>query len=196
MDEGGSSLGPDENGFLSDLQAWEQWPGEPPPAYHVFELYCHLGHERSVRKAVAKWYIEQGQPAPSKTSHKFFELATKYRWVERAADYWRRERRRGEERLQERRDALYDEHIALSQALLAKIKAGLARVSVTKHDTVRDLANAQSKLLEIQRFLFHDDDEERKRRGRPREDDGPLPAIEDVLKPPEDEPPAVGEEPA
>jgi hypothetical protein len=190
VSEGGSSLEPDENGFLSDLQAWEQWPGEPPPAYHVFELYCNLGHERSVTKAVAKWYVEQGQPVPAKPSHKFFALATKYRWVERSADYWRRERRRGEVRLQERRDALYEEHIALSQALLDKIKAGLRRVKVAENDTVRDLANAQAKLLEIQRICYHDDEDERKRKGRPREDDGPLPAIEDRLKPPEDEEPA------
>jgi hypothetical protein len=187
MDEGGSVNRADENGFLSDLQAWEQWPGEPPAAYHVFELYCNLGHERSVTKAVAKWYVEQGQKPPANPSHKFFELATKWRWVERSADYWRRERRRGEIRLQERRDALYEEHIALSQALLDKIKQGLKRVVVSSEDTVRDLANAQAKLLEIQRVCYHDDEDERKRKGRPREDDGPLPAIEDRLKPPEDE---------
>jgi hypothetical protein len=191
VDEGGSSLGPDENlGFLSDLQAWEQRPGEPPAAYHVFELYCHLPpDDRSVRAAVEKYYVEKKVPPPSSTPSKFIGLSIKYRWAERADDYWRRERRRGEIRLQERRDALYEEHIALSQALLDKIKQGLADVFVGPHDTVRDLANAQAKLLEIQRVCYHDDEEERRRKGRPREDDGPLPAIEDRLKPPEDEEP-------
>jgi hypothetical protein len=186
MDEARSSLAPDENGFLTDVQAWEQWPDEPPAAYHVFELYCHLPPDnRSVRAAVDRLYVEKGQPPSARTPHPYYDLATKYRWAERSRDYWMRERRRGEVRLQAKRDATDNRIAELGDQMVEKLAKDFSKL---KHETYpKSWIEALAKLQELIRVARHDDPEERKRRGRPLGDEGALPAIEEILKPPKDE---------
>lgn len=166
-----------------DLEPWEQQPSEPPLYYHVFELYCHLGWERSVRLAVEKWYAETGH-RPAKNNGRFHNAATKWRWAERARRYWLKEQRRNEKVLEAQRLAIYARHAGLSERWLKKLEDGFNKVKVDT--TMRGAVDAQGKVLEIQRVAYGDTDEERRRKGRPRGDeDDALPTVEDRLKAPE-----------
>lgn len=182
------------------LEAWEQQPAtadrpaEDPLHYHVFEMYCLMGHERTVRKAVEKWHLESGLKTPSLAV--FYEISTRWRWQERADRYWLLERRRAERLLQELRDAALRRYAALAEVGLSKLELALSRLDVglTKRKlspfyagaAMRSIAEAASKFLEVHRVGLGDAEEDRKRRGRPPEEAGDLPALEDRVRPPEE----------
>lgn len=182
------------------LEAWEQQPttadhpAEDPLHYHVFEIYCLLGHERTVRKAVEKWHLESGLKTPKLAT--FAEIATDWRWQERADKYWLLERRRAEHLLQEQRNAALRRYAALAEVGLAKLELALSRLEIglskrklSPHFTgtaMRSIAEAASKFLEVHRVGLGDAEEDRKRRGRPPEDAGELPPLEDRVRPPEE----------
>ena len=187
MDEGGSPVGPDEDD--SGLEPWEQrpanaalgQPAESPLDYHVFEIFCHLGWERSVRKAAEKWFAETNKPLPKNPTSRFHHVAVLWRWQERADAYWKAERKRAEVFLEAKRDELRKRAGDFSARMLTKIELGLPNVRIDP--TSKGAAEAYSKTLDIARFSVGDAEEDRKRRGRPSEDGGALPSIDDVLRP-------------
>jgi hypothetical protein len=163
------------------LEPWEHHPGEHPRNYHVFEIFCHLGWDRSVRKAAEKWYAETGHEAPKNPGQRFNDVAVRDRWQERADCYWRQERRRAEHLLHSRRDSLTERFMLLGEKTLGKYELAFSKLD--PHKNGKSYIEGISKLKEL---LLGPDDEERKRRGRPSEDAGALPAVEDRLKPPEE----------
>jgi len=191
MGEDGSVVGHrGENVDDTGLEAWEHLPGEDPVDYHVFELYVQLGYARTVRAAAEEYFAEIKQPCPTGYRSRFTVIATEWRWQERADAYWRIERRRNERLLQERRDAFYELAAGLCERTLEKLRRdhekAFGKASGRYELTANGVANTVSKLLESWQTATGDSDEDRKRRGRPPEEVGDLPAVEDRLKPPEE----------
>jgi hypothetical protein len=201
MGEDGSVVG--DRGANEDgtgLEAWEHQPTEDPVDYHVFELYCQMGYSRTVRAAAEKYFVEIKQPCPSGYKSRFTDVATRWSWQRRADAYWKLERRRSEFRIQELRDEALRRYAVLADSGLAKLEEALSRLDVglspkklsplNTGAAMRNIADAAAKFLEIHRIGLGDAEDDRKRRGRPPEDDGSdggaLPAIDDRLKPPEE----------
>jgi hypothetical protein len=197
MGEDGSVVG--DRGANEDgtgLEAWEHQPGEDPVNYHVFELYCQMGHQRTVRAAAEKYFAEIKQPCPTGYRSRFSDVATEWSWQRRADRYWLLERRRAEFLLQEIRNEALKEYGAIAKRGRELLTKALSQIEVlltprklspiTALSTLRNVAEAGAKLMELERSALGDSDEDRKRRGRPPEDAGALPAIDDRLKPPEE----------
>jgi hypothetical protein len=170
------------------LEPWEHHPGEHPRNYHVFEIFCHLGWDRSVRKAAEKWYAETGHDVPKNPGQRFNLVAIRDRWQERADCYWRQERRRVEHLLQAKRDHIDERIAAIGGRTLEKLARDVEKrfgtVLAASDVSPKVIAETLPKLREVLHAALGDTDD-RKRRGRPSEDAGALPAVEDRLKPPD-----------
>src|ERR1017187_2175699 len=115
------------------LEPWEHHPGEHPRNYHVFEIFCHLGWDRSVRKAAEKGYAETGHSAPKNPGARFSQIAIRDRWQERADCYWRQERRRAEHLLHSRRDQLSERFMLLGEKTLGKYELAFSKLDPHKN---------------------------------------------------------------
>ncbi len=81
---------------------WEQWPDEPDEHYTWFLLYLSMGAGRNIRYAYQLYALEEQKAAalasgstgetttlivPDKATSKWWKVATRYHWEERAGRY-------------------------------------------------------------------------------------------------------------
>jgi hypothetical protein len=70
---------------MSKIESWEKQKGETSLAFAAFMVYRDFGPERNIKKALRR--IERDEAVVSRKYRTWRFWATRYHWIERAADY-------------------------------------------------------------------------------------------------------------
>lgn len=165
-------------------QPWERQDSESAKYFRVFVEYLHTA-PRSLRVAWARTCQEDDRLPPSVPPGNICNASVRWRWVERAAawDSWRAENERA---------AFQAERLAARK----RRRAALARMAALADGRLASMGEKDLKKVRADRafevFLKVHEAEREELNDRPRDrlrnedlDPGGLPAIEDVLKPPD-----------
>lgn len=113
------------NLWNEERPAWEVLDGEPHKAFSRFERYRLLGPERSIAAAYREVTGRDGRP-----SDKWYQVAERWRWKERAEEWDHSERERSRREYEQRRQTNRKNRIALLTHAHSKIFEALQNLDV------------------------------------------------------------------
>jgi hypothetical protein len=133
--------GLDPDGTL--LEQWDRWPGEQPAAHAHFEHYRQMGRARTLRKTAAERGVAERY---------LMNLSAEWQWVRRAQAWDAEQVRLYEARMRDRRLEVGEQHLAVSNLLLAKAVERLRGLDPAKLNA-RDLLAYIEAGIKVQRMV-------------------------------------------